>query len=80
MAELFQKDEDLFKSAPYVGAQILKLLEASETGRLSIFDLARKMKSLNNSNVRNIYYGMIFLYSVDIIEFNEPYIILNARD
>jgi hypothetical protein len=80
MAELFQKDEDLFKSAPYVGAQILKILEVSEAGRLSIFDLAKKMKSQNISNVRNMYYGMLFLYSVDIIEFNEPYIILNDRN
>ena len=76
MSDLFSKDEDLFKSAPYIGAQILKLLEASKDSRISIFDVADKLKKDKISSVRSMYYGMIFLYSVDIIEFREPYLIL----
>lgn len=73
MANLFSKDEDLFKSSPYIGAEILKLLEKSEHSRISIFDVASKLK--NKLGIRSIYYGMLFLYSLDIIEFEEPYLI-----
>jgi len=75
MANLFSKDEDLFKSSPYIGAEILKLLEKSEQSRISIFDVASQLKNKKKLGVRSIYYGMLFLYSLDIIEFEEPYLI-----
>lgn len=76
MSNLFSKDEDLFKSSPYTGAKILELLEKNSSDRVSIFEVAQKLKKNNKSSIRAIYYGMIFLYSLDIIEFNEPYLIL----
>ncbi len=75
MANLFSKDEDLFKSSPYIGAEILKLLEQSGQHRISIFDVASKLKKKNKLGVRTIYYGMLFLYSLGIIEFEAPYLI-----
>jgi len=78
MANLFSKDEDLFKSSPYIGAEILKLLEKSEQSHISIFDVASKLKIKKKLSIRSIYYGMLFLYSLDIIEFEEPYLILKC--
>ena len=75
---LFSKDENLLKSAPIIGGEILKILVKSEGQKISIFDVVKKLKKANKFSVRNIYYGMIFLYSLDIIEFNEPYLVLKC--
>ncbi|SDU42082.1 hypothetical protein [Desulfobacula phenolica] len=75
MPNLFSKDEDLFKSAPYIGAMILKLFEKTGESHISIFDVVREIKKTNKSNIRSVYYGMLFLYSIDIIDFEEPYLI-----
>jgi len=80
MANLFTKDEDLMKSAPFIGAEILKQLQSSDDGRISIFDLAKNLRKTNKTTVRSIYYGMLFLYSLDIVEFDEPYLIKNVAD
>lgn len=80
MADLFTKDENLTKSAPFIGSQILKQLQDCDDGRISIFDLAKKLRKTQNITVRSIYYGMIFLYSLDMIEFNEPYLSANVKD
>lgn len=80
MTNLFTKDEDLMKSAPFIGSEILKQLQSSNDGRISIFDLAKKLRKANKISARSIYYGMIFLYSLDIVEFDEPYLIKNVAD
>lgn len=75
MPDLFSKDEDILKSAPIVGFEILKLISSKEDSRISIFDVARKFKEKYRSNARAIYYGMIFLYAIDVIEFDAPYLV-----
>tara|TARA_B100000767_G_scaffold259550_1_gene269390 strand:- start:133 stop:375 length:243 start_codon:yes stop_codon:yes gene_type:complete len=80
MANLFTKDEDLMNSAPFIGSEILKQLQSSDDGRISIFDLAKNLRKTNKITARSIYYGMIFLYSLDIVEFDEPYLIKNVAD
>ena len=80
MTNLFTKDDDLMKSAPFVGSEILKQLQSSDDGRISIFDLAKNLRKSNKITARNIYYGMLFLYSLDIVEFDEPYLIKNVAD
>ena len=80
MVNLFTKDEDLMKSAPFIGSEILKQLQSSDDGRISIFDLAKNLRKTNKITARSIYYGMIFLYSLDIVEFDEPYLIKNVAD
>lgn len=74
MANLFTKDEDLKKSAPVIGFEILKQLQISENGRISIFDLAKNLRKSDKLSARSIYYGMLFLYSLDVIDFDEPYL------
>ena len=80
MTNLFTKDEDLMKSAPFIGAEILKQLQSSDDGQISIFDLAKNLRKTNKITARSIYYGMLFLYSLDIVEFDEPYLIKNVAD
>ena len=74
MLKLFSKDERIEKSAPIVGSYILKLLENRDC--ISIFELARNLRKNRLIGVRSIYYGMIFLYALDLIDFNEPYVVL----
>ena len=74
MLKLFSKDEHIEKSAPIVGSHILKLLEKKDC--ISIFELARNLRKNRLIGVRSIYYGMIFLYALDLIDFNEPYVVL----
>lgn len=71
---LFSKDEDLRKSAPYAGMKILQLISSKENKQISIFDVALSFKDVDNLSVRSVYYGMLFLYSIEAIEFEEPYI------
>ncbi len=80
MTRLFTKDEDLTKSAPFIGSEILKQLNNSDDGRISIFDLAKRLRRTKKITARSIYYGMIFLYSLGIVEFDEPYLISNVTD
>lgn len=75
MPSLFSKDDDLRKSAPVLGFEILKLIKASEESQISIFDIAKTMAKSGGINARSIYYAMLFLYSLDIIEFQEPYLV-----
>lgn len=75
MSNLFSKDDDLRRSAPVLGFEILKLLRDSEESRISIFDIAKKITKSGGVNARSIYYAMLFLYSLDIIDFHEPYLV-----
>lgn len=77
MANLFTKDEDLKKSAPFIGFEILKRLQESGDGRVSIFEIAKSFQKSHKLSARSIYYGMLFLYSLDIISFDAPYLIKN---
>ncbi|HGP1209299.1 TPA: ABC-three component system middle component 6 [Klebsiella pneumoniae] len=74
MLKLFSKDERIEKSAPIVGSYILKLLE--DRNCISIFELAKNLRKNRLIGVRSIYYGMIFLYALDLVVFNEPYVVL----
>lgn len=76
MSNLFTKDENLTKSAPYIGYKILKLVRESGEEKVSIFDIAAKLRKSNDLSVKSIYYGMIFLYSLSLINFDEPYVVL----
>jgi len=80
MANLLSKNENLQKSAPVIGAEILKLIKESDTNMLSIFDAARSLRKTNKIGAKSLYYGILFLYSLDIIGFDARYIISNVND
>ncbi|PCJ17842.1 MAG: hypothetical protein COB02_12295 [Candidatus Cloacimonadota bacterium] len=79
MAKLFSKDENLLKSAPYIGAKILRAIQDKSITKISIFDVITKIQKANKNDskltVSSLYYGLIFLYSVDLIDFEASYLI-----
>ena len=80
MPRLISKDDDLKRSAPVIGFEILKLLHENKHERVSIFDVAEKLHQKNKAGGRSIYYGILFLYSLDLIDFNEPYIVVHHAE
>lgn len=75
LSSLFSKDDDLRTSPPVLGFEILKILQDSDDHKVSIFDIAKAMRKSGGINARSIYYAMLFLYSLDIIDFQEPYLV-----
>ncbi|MFT4273638.1 MAG: hypothetical protein QM578_21745 [Pantoea sp.] len=73
---LFSKNEDLEKSAPVLGAKILIFFEKNKKNKISIFDVVRHLKKDKTVGVRAVYYAIIFLYAIDLIEFDEPHLVL----
>jgi len=75
MSNLFSKDEDLLKSAPFIGSEILKLFEDADVSKISIFEMIRFMRKKHGSSPRIVYFGLIFLFSAGIIDFDAPYLV-----
>lgn len=77
MASLFSKDEDLFSSPPILGYQILRLMQKRKAEKISLFDVADSFKSEKWFSPKNLYFAMIFLFSIGVIKFEQPYIVKN---
>ncbi|WP_272673557.1 ABC-three component system middle component 6 [Providencia sp. PROV169] len=78
MGALFSKNENLDKSPPVVGAEILRVLQNNDSGIVSIFDLAKTLRDKNKIGIKSLYFGVLFLYSLGIVDFDEPYVIKNV--
>lgn len=78
MPNLFLKEENLEKSAPIVGYKILSHIHGKKLDEISIYDLADHFKKEKWFTTQTLYLGMIFLYSVNLIEFEAPYILKNV--
>ncbi|CEP36837.1 Putative uncharacterized protein [Halomonas sp. R57-5] len=80
MSNLFTKDEEFKNTAPIIGFEILQLIRNSEDKRVSIFEVAKVLRKKSNTSARGVYYGMIFLFSLGIVDFNEPYVVVANED
>ena len=58
----------LKSSAMYIGYLILKEIKKQEAGKISIYDVS---KALKKAGSRQLILGLSFLYSVNIVEFEE---------
>ena len=76
---LISKDEEIKSSAAYVGYLILKTYRRSRKEKMTIFDIFSKLRKKQLYNFRQIIFGLMFLYSLDLIEFEEPYITFNDK-
>lgn len=65
---------DLRSSAMYIGYHILKEIQNKQTDKISIYDAAKALKTVGIGSSRQLIMGLSFLYSVDIIEFEEAMI------
>lgn len=78
MSNLFITDEDIETSPVIVGYRVMQLLEKRGGRQISIFEVTEKFKKEKWFSSRYLYLGMVFLFSIGMIEFNQPYIIKNV--
>lgn len=78
MPNIFLKDEALNKAPAVVGFEIVRYIKKSGSGRISIFDVVDHFRREAWFSSNSFFYGLIFLYAVGLIDFDEPYLI--ARD
>lgn len=58
-------------SAMYMGYLILKEIREKNSDKVSIYDISRVLKKKGINSSRQLVLGLSFLYSVDIVEFEE---------
>ena len=71
---LISKDENIKHSIIYIGYLILKDLSKSENARSTLYDIASSLSKQEVFSGEQLNYSLMFLFSLDIIEFEQPYI------
>ena len=61
----------LKSSAMYIGYLILKEIQKQGRDKVSIYDVSKALKKSGISSSRQLVLGLSFLYSVNIVEFEE---------
>lgn len=61
----------LKSSAMYIGYLILKEIKKQDTDKVSIYDISKVLKKNGITSSRQLMLGLSFLYSVDIVDFEE---------
>ena len=61
----------LKSSAMYIGYLILKEIQKQGKDKVSIYDVSKALKRGGVSSSRQLVLGLSFLYSVNIVEFEE---------
>lgn len=61
----------LKSSAMYIGYLILKEIQKQEVEKISIYDVSKVLKKAGITGSRQLILGLSFLYSVNIVEFEE---------
>ena len=61
----------LKSSAMYIGYLILKEIQKQGSNKVSIYDVSKALKKSGISSSRQLILGLSFLYSVNIVEFEE---------
>lgn len=72
---LLSKDEQIKSSSIYLGYIVLKELQNSANGKISIYDLIELLRKKNGIvHYRQLLFALIFLYTSGVVDFSEPYI------
>ena len=74
MNSLVSKDEPLKASIVHVGYLILKKLEKTESGRMSLTECAAYLVKHGVTKSRPMTFSLIFLYVSGLIDFKAPYL------
>lgn len=77
---LVSKDENIKTSSVYVASLILKLIQKQKVNRISIFDVSKELKKHNITRYRHLFFGLAFLYSSGIVDFQEPFIYVKNKN
>lgn len=75
MSSMFLKDEAINKAPPIVGFEIARFLKESGKSKISIFDAVDHFKREAWFSPNSFFYGVIFLYTTGLVDFEEPYLI-----
>lgn len=68
---LKMNENDLKTSAMYIGYLILSGMKKMKKDRISIYDVSDILQKKSVGSSRQLVIGLLFLYSVDIIDFEE---------
>lgn len=71
MSIMVANSNSIKSSAMYIGYLILKEIKERNSEKVSIYDVSRILKKKGISSSRQLVLGLSFLYSVDIVEFEE---------
>ena len=71
MSIMVASSNSIKSSAMYIGYLILKEIKEKSSEKISIYDISRILKKKGISSSRQLVLGLSFLYSVDILEFEE---------
>lgn len=75
MTGIITKDEQIKTTPIYIGYLILRILHSKKDNKVSIFEVVDKLKKdLKIIHYRQIILSLVFLYTVGVIKFTEPYI------
>lgn len=80
MPNIFLKDEPINKAPAIVGYEIMRFLLKAGKSRTSIFDVVDHFKREAWFSSNTFFYGVIFLYSVGLVDFEEPYLNIHYAD
>ena len=75
MPSLFLKDESVEKAPAIVGFEVIRYIRSFREGRVSIFDVVDRFKREKWFSFNSLMYGLIFLYAVGLLDFEEPYLV-----
>lgn len=71
MSIMVANNNSVKSSAMYIGYLILKEIREKNSDKVSIYDISRVLKKKGINSSRQLVLGLSFLYSVDIVEFEE---------
>ncbi|WP_298554281.1 hypothetical protein [uncultured Algibacter sp.] len=77
---LLSKDENIKTSSIYVATLILKQIQKKKVDKISIFDVSKELKKHNITRYRHLFFGLAFLYSSGIVDFQEPFIYIKNKN
>lgn len=75
MSNFLLKDENIMTSPPILGYKVLEFMQEKRVDKISVFDIADHFKNEKWFSPKNLYFAMMFLFSLDIIDFQQSYII-----
>ncbi|WP_199770767.1 hypothetical protein [Brevibacillus laterosporus] len=74
MSLLVEDGENIKSSAVYIGYLILKEVKKSEAKKVSIYKVSDILKKNGITHSRQLIFGILFLYSLGMVKFEEPYL------
>jgi hypothetical protein len=80
MTSLFLAGEQVDASPPIVAYKIMSLIKTKGDEKVSIFDITDGFRKEKWFSYNNIVLGLIFLYTVGLIDFDEPYVVKDVKN